>query len=1013
MGYVTEPDLESLIDTDALDRLCSLNRARSRPRATYRIQFHAGFTFKHATAIVPYLSDLGISHLYASPIFAAAPGSMHGYDIVDFNRLNPLLGSADDFDRLADALKAHDMRLMLDFVPNHMGTSAGQNLWWQDVLENGQTSAFVSFFDIDWEPLKPELGNKILLPILGDQYGVILENGDLRLEYENGDFRVSYYETPLPIAPPSYSLILEHVSEMLSEEIEEDDIVRLELESLIASFHRLPGQDERDSELIAERRREQVISKRRLAELVTRSPAIESALDRAIVSLNGEQGAPQSFDRLDGLLEVQSYRLAFWRVAAEEINYRRFFAINELAAVRQEVPEVFNASHGLLMRLIREGCVDSVRIDHPDGLWNPAEYVRNLQRAAFTERYLADQSIDPDCDPEVRTKIALWWNEKYRADPDDSGLRSIYLVVEKIVGHDESLPSDWLVDGTVGYEFNAATSNLFVQSESERAFNVLFSKFSGPNLSFPDLAYEKKKLMLRISLASEFSVLARVLDRITEHQRRTRDFTLNSLRDALRETIACFPIYRTYITTEDEQTADRDKRAIESAIRDAKRRNPYPDVSIFDFIQAVLLGEEPDDVSGDEADDRARFRMKFQQLTSPVMAKGVEDTVFYIFNRLSSLNEVGGEPSTFGMAAGDVHKTYVQRRSEWPGNLLTSSTHDTKRSEDVRARIHALSESPREWRASVNRWALMNRKFRTRANGTWAPDKNDEYLLYQTLVGSWPIGTSSPDVEYVNRIVAYMEKATREAQVRTSWTNPDPAYDDAMAQFVRKVLDPVVSSKFIADFVATQHRYALTGAVNSLSQQILKLTTPGVPDIYQGTELWDFSLVDPDNRRPVNFDQRVKTMKTFTGKVPSSARMSRMLNNWDNAAIKLLVTRSLLLVRKSYPDLFEHGDYVPLIAGGPNTDRLFSFARSYGHEQLIVVVPHLVDSLLRDTSEVTQLATALGGAVLQASESILGGTYRQIFSDRSVHIPPNEEIALMNLFQPTPFSVLIREAGDS
>ncbi len=962
METTTSPANPVQIDDDALNRLLQKNRDRARPRATYRIQFHAGFTFRHATAIVPYLSDLGISHLYASPIFAAAPGSMHGYDIVDFNRLNPELGSEDDFARLTDALHAHEMRLMLDFVPNHMGITAGQNQWWQDVLENGQTSAFVSFFDIDWEPLKPELGNKVLLPILGDQYGVILENGELHLQYQEGEFCLWYYQTPLPIAPPSYGQILRYVAEVIPDEISPDDIISLELESLIASFSRLPGQDERDPDLIAERRREQVIAKRRLADLVSRSPEIESALNRTVEALNGVPGNPVSFDRLDHLLEAQSYRLAFWRVAAEEINYRRFFAINELAAVRQEVPEVFAASHGLLMRLIREGSVDAVRIDHPDGLWNPAEYVRNLQRAAFTERFFAGQAVESESEPDLRQSIADWWSGAYESDPDDWGLRSIYLVVEKIVGHDESLPADWLVDGTVGYEFSSATSNLFVQNESSKAFNTLYGKFTGLDLSFPDLAYEKKKLMLRIALASEFAVLARVLDRITEHQRRTRDFTLNSLRDALRETIACFPIYRTYITQTDDRTADRDRRAIETAIRDAKRRNPYPDVSIFDFIQSVLLDERPEGISDDETSDRARFRMKFQQLTSPVMAKGVEDTVFYIFNRLSSLNEVGGDPSTFGMAAGDIHKTYARRQAEWPGNLLTSSTHDTKRSEDVRARINVLSESPREWRAAINRWALMNRKFRTRANGTWAPDKNDEYLLYQTLIGSWPLGMVSTDLTYRDRLAAYMEKATREAQVRTSWTNPDPAYDEALAEFVRKILDPVASASFIADLVATQCRYALTGAINGLSQQILKLVTPGVPDIYQGTELWDFSLVDPDNRRAVDFTLRKRILKSVSGKPVTSRLIGRLLGKWDDGAVKLLVTRELLHLRQRHADLFEHGDYVPLNVIGPESDRLFAFARTYGHEQLIVVVPHLVDGLLRDTQDVTQLASSLASA---------------------------------------------------
>ncbi|MDQ2683009.1 MAG: alpha-amylase family glycosyl hydrolase, partial [Chloroflexota bacterium] len=475
------------LDQRLLDRLLNENRARQLPRATYRLQFNPDFTFSDALAIVPYLASLGISHLYASPIFQAVTGSQHGYDVVDFGALNTELGTREEFDALCAELHAHDMELMLDFVPNHMGIVGGRNAWWQDVLENGQTSQYIDFFDIDWEPLKPELGNKVLLPILGEHYGVVLENGELELRYEDGGFTVWYYETPLPISPPSYSQILEPALASLAKSMEPDDPERMEFESIAAAFARLPGQDERDPELVAERRREQLVNRRRLASLTGNSPEIAEAISEQVRELNGAKDDPASFNALDDLLEAQSYRLAFWRVAAEEINYRRFFAINELAAIRQEVPEVFRATHALVMELVGSGAVSALRIDHPDGLWDPAGYFCNLQRAAFIARYLhaAGETESRDA---LSDTVRAWWDDRISAAPDDAGLRPLYVVVEKIVGHGEHIPENWQVDGTVGYEFAADVNGLLTDRRATGSFDRVWSGFTGLDISFADLA---------------------------------------------------------------------------------------------------------------------------------------------------------------------------------------------------------------------------------------------------------------------------------------------------------------------------------------------------------------------------------------------------------------------------------------------------------------------------------------------------------------------------------------------
>ncbi|MGH2531887.1 MAG: malto-oligosyltrehalose synthase [Thermomicrobiales bacterium] len=917
------------------------------PRATYRVQFNAGFTFADAKRIVPFLARLGVDTLYASPVFRACPGSMHGYDVTDFGALNPEIGPEEEFRALVAELQRHDMGVLLDIVPNHMGICDGANAWWLDVLENGQTSTYATFFDVDWRPLKPELRDKVLLPVLGDHYGVVLERGELALRYAGGAFTVWYFEQPLPIAPPTYPAILRPPLADLADRFDLADPHLLEYQSIITAFERLAANDERDPDLIAERQREQVVAKRRLADLLRAAPKIEAAVASSVAQINGTPSEPASFDDVDRLLDWQSYRLAFWRTAAEEINYRRFFAINELAAIRQEEPAVFEATHELLLGLIGDGSVSGVRVDHPDGLLDPAGYFVSLQ----------DHAPSP-----------------------------LYLVVEKILEHGESLPDDWAVSGTVGYEFARLATGLFVDPASRKAFDALYQRFTGRSGRYDDLIYEHKKLIMRVALASEVNVLARVLNRISEQRRTTRDFTLNSLRFALREVFACFPVYRTYVVCDDGAVSNRDRRYIEHAVARAKRRNPASDLATFDFIQAVLLQRFASDATESQRQEQCQFCLKFQQLTGPVMAKGVEDTAFYIDNRLVSLNEVGGDPTRFGVDVAEFHLGNEERLRRWPHAMLTSSTHDTKRGEDVRARIDVLSENPREWRAAINRWSRLTRRLKSRMEGGSAPDRNDEYLFYQTLLGAWPFGMDRPDEAFVDRIAASMLKAIHEAQVHTSWINPNLDYDAATEAFVRAALSVDRGGAFLDDFAVFWQAIARIGAINGLSQQLLKLTAPGVPDLYQGTECWDFSLVDPDNRRPVDFEARRAALSAVRRRKPSRA----------------------LEVRRSLPKLFKCGNYERIEATGKHAAHLVAFARRHESSDVIVAVPRLIAGLTGSSEPFPLGAASWGDTRLSLPPEASGRVYRDAFTGEEVTVGDDDAVpAVADLFAHLPFALLV------
>ena len=960
------------------------------PTATYRLQFNRFFTFAQARALVPYLHRLGISDLYASPYLRARAGSLHGYDIVGHNELNPEVGSQAEYDALTATLREHGMAQILDTVPNHMGIGAPDNAWWMDVLENGRAALYAVYFDIDWDPINPKLTNRVLLPILGEQYGTVLERGELQVRFgaDEGRFRLHYYETTLPLAPRSYQPLLELDQDALLETLGAESDAALEYQSILTALSHLPPHWETDRTLQLERNREKEVIKRRLAALCTAAPGVREHIARNVTTFNGQAGDPGSFDRLDALLEMQPYRLSFWRVATEEINYRRFFDVNELAAIRVELPAVFEETHRMILQLVREGKLHGLRIDHVDGLRDPAGYFHALQRGYFLE--LGRQAIAAldagtlaGADrPALEAALLARFEAARTADPRGLLYRPLFVTVEKILGRDEALPGDWAVCGTTGYEFTNAAIGLFVDSANAKAFDEIYSSFIGEKVRFADLVYESKQRIMRLALSSEVTVLTNMLDRISERDRHYRDFTMSSIRNAIREVVACFPVYRTYITPAHTAVDKRDQAHIEAAVARAKRRNPALDPSIFDFLRDVLLLQGYEPLSAADRAARFDFVLKFQQVTGPVIAKGLEDTAFYVYNRLIALNEVGGEPGYFGISPAAFHSRQAERQRHWPFSLLTTSTHDTKRSEDGRARIAVLSELPKEWRTVVRRWARLNRKHKATVDGAPAPSPNEEYFLYQTLLGVWPFGEANDDDEYatlIRRVQAYMRKAMNEAKVNTSWVNPNEPYQAAVAAFIAAILRRDAANRFLSDFRAFQRKIAHYGAFNALSQALLKIAGPGVPDIYQGTELWDLSLVDPDNRRLVDYALRAHLLYEVD-QVADAAGAAALVAAKDDGRIKLLVTSRALRYRRDNPKLFAQGGYTPITAEGKHADNIVAFARSQGAQQAVVVVSCLLTRLARGADPVTPTGAVWAGSWLPVPGATAGDQFRNIFT---------------------------------
>jgi (1->4)-alpha-D-glucan 1-alpha-D-glucosylmutase len=888
------------------------------PVATYRVQLNHTFTFQQLHSLAPYLDALGVSECYCSPILTARQGSSHGYDICDHSALNPEIGSAADLEAVSRSLQSRGLGLIVDFVPNHMGIDPQTNAWWRDVLENGPSSAYARFFDIDWRPVKEELRDKVLLAILGDQYGQVLERGELQLVLENGLLAVRYFDRALPIGSRWMSFVLdEGLDAGVRSGAEQPDV--FELQSILAAVAGATASaSSHESGNDEERRERRELSRQQLAALVERSPLVRQHVSCALRRINGQPGVPESFDRLHTLLEAQPYRLAYWRTAFDEINYRRFFDINDLAGLRMEDPRVFSATHALLLELVERRLITGIRLDHPDGLFDPVAYFHSLA-SACGER-LGETSGD------------------------------IYIVIEKVLGRGEQLRESWPVHGTTGYGFLNTINGLFVHSDRLTSLRRLYREFTGNRTSSADTEYQSKRLIMRTAMASELNVLARALNRISETDRRVRDFTLNSLRRALVEVMACFPVYRTYVSA--QGATDEDIAVVDTAIAEARRRNPVQEPSIFAFIRQVLL---PPPADAGAAVDRWRdrsvaFAHRLQQYTAPVVAKGIEDTAFYNDVLLLSANEVGGDLRHRVRTVSEFHKENMHRLARWPLELTAGSTHDSKRGEDARARINVISELPDEWRTHLSRWSAMNEDARARLTTTSAPDRNDEWMYYQALLGAWPaerldtqVPERAPD-EFVVRMRDYMRKAMKEAKRHTSWTYENQPYEEAVGSFVDATLAGSAARRFLASFVPFQRRIAWFGMINSLSQLVLRLGSPGVPDIYQGSELWNFSLVDPDNRRPVDFALRQRLLDGLP-----SAPLPELLEQWPDGRVKLLTLTRALHFRRTHPDVLIYGDYEPLSTDDdPN---VIAFGRRAEGMDLIVVVPRFAAAMMRGTPQ--------------------------------------------------------------
>ncbi|HXR19547.1 MAG TPA: malto-oligosyltrehalose synthase [Steroidobacteraceae bacterium] len=868
------------------------------PRATYRLQLHKDFGFDALAACAPYLAALGVSHGYLSPYLKARPGSAHGYDIVDHAQLNPELGDEAAFRRMSESMKSHALGHILDFVPNHMGVGGADNPLWLDVLEWGADAAHAGWFDIEWDTQRRYLHNKVLVPLLGDQYGIELERGALELKFDptDGSFAVWAYGThKLPITPPHYARILgsEHA----------------ELERLADTFAWLPNWRLQMARRAAE-------FKTQLAALVDAQADAREALYSRLTRFQGRAGEGAGWRELDALIQRQHWRVAYFRVAADDINYRRFFNINDLAGLRIELPEVFDHAHQRVLRLIKDGTIDGLRIDHIDGLLDPKAYLSRLQRRIAARR----------------------------------GSGHFYLVAEKILAAHETLREDWQVDGTTGYDFLNQLTALLIDPSAEAAFTDCYRHFTGEQRSYAQIGRVCKLHIMDNEMSGELNVLARDMARLARQNPRTADFTQTLLRRAIKELIACFPVYRTYMDSS-AMLDGADQRDLDWALAQARRNETAIDPSVFSFLEQVLtarLIQRPH--SGFSHVSLLHCATRLQQYSGPVAAKGLEDTAFYRYNRFIALNEVGGDPSRFGSTLAAFHRANQQRAQRWPHSMLATATHDTKRGEDARARLAALSEFPEEWARHVSVWARILRGPNAQlgaGDAALQPDRNDEYFLYQLLLGSWPSELldeqqceSAALGAYAERVQQTMLKSMREARVHTSWAFPNAPYEEAMKALIESGLTGSRASAFMTAFLPFARQVANAGMHNSLIQTVVKLTAPGVPDLYNGGELWDLCMVDPDNRRPVDYALRERQLREIDTalRTDRSAAVRQLMLDWRDGRIKLAVIAILLRHRAEQPDLYASGDYQPLPASGPRAEEIGAYLRTRGDRRLIVAL---------------------------------------------------------------------------
>jgi (1->4)-alpha-D-glucan 1-alpha-D-glucosylmutase len=887
---------------------------RHRIFSTYRVQLRPGFGFDAAAEIADYLSDLGVTHLYCSPSLQAARGSTHGYDVIDPTRVNEELGGAAAHARLVQALERQGLGQVLDIVPNHMAITERRNVWWWDVLENGPASRWAGYFDVDWDPPQSRLRNTVLLPILGDHYGRILEAGELRLVRRGGKFEIHYHEHQMPVAPRSLDALLRDAAGRCGSP---------DLGFIADACGELPLATETDRESSARRHRDKEVLGGQLARLCEESPEIAAAVDAVVEEINADP------DRLDELLVRQNFRPAFWRTAGRELDYRRFFDVHTLVGLRIEDDRVFADTHARVLDWLRRGQLDGVRIDHPDGLRDPVEYFERLRAAA----------------PEA------------------------WIVVEKILEPGEPLPAGWPVDGTTGYDFASLAGGLLIDPAGEGPLTSIYKDATGASADWPQIVLEKKLLVLRELLASDVNRLGEVFQQVCERHRRFRDFTRFELREIVRELAADFPVYRTYVRPISGAVGEEDIHFVEEAFARTRERRPDLPSDLFDFFRDLLLLRTRGAKWGPEEE----LVLRFQQLTGPAMAKGVEDTAFYNFHRLVALNEVGGDPGRFGVPLDEFHRACAATQERWPRTMTATSTHDTKRSEDVRARLCLLSEIPERWGEAVRRWSALAEKHRTGD----APDRNTEYLLWQTLVGAWPIGA--------DRASAYMEKAAREAKAFTAWTRIDEAWEKALRRFIEGVL---ADSEITADLESFVELLVAPGRINSLALTLLRLTCPGIPDTYQGSELWDLSLVDPDNRRPVDYRLRRKLLEELKEGLSPEEILARM----DEGLPKLWLVRQGLHLRRRQSDAFgPRGDYRPLPVRGARADHAVAFTRG---EAVAAIAPRLV----------LRLGGDWGDTIVELPE----GSWRNLMSGESAEEIAGGERRLGTLLARFPVALLER-----
>jgi (1->4)-alpha-D-glucan 1-alpha-D-glucosylmutase len=882
---------------------------RIEPRATYRIQLNSDFDLNAAAEIVPYLAQLGISHLYCSPWMQAAPGSTHGYDVVDYQHVSDQLGGSAGHERMCAALRENGMSQILDIVPNHMAITGRENPWWWDVLENGPASRYSAYFDVDWEPPEARLRNTVLLPVLGDHYGRVLDAGQIKLVRDGADFVFRYFDRTFPAAPRSLDMVLALAAQRVGND---------ELAFIADSLSALPISTTTDPEALRRRYRDIRVLKAAIQRLIQSSPEVAAAFDEAVTAVN------EDHDLLHVTLERQNYRLAFWRAAGRDLGYRRFFDINNMIGLRMENDQVFNDTHSLVLRWLLEEVLDGVRVDHIDGLRDPLTYLKRIAKAA----------------PRA------------------------WVVVEKILQAGERLPELWPIAGTTGYDFLNRVGGLFIDPAGENPLTRLYAEFTGMSADYHAVARECKEFVARDILGSELNRITELFVELCENDRHHRDYTRHELHEALVAVVARFSVYRTYFAEGSTIVNPEDVRRVNEAIGAAKMDCSDLDPKLLDFLRQILIFEI-------QGMFQTELALGFQQFTGPVMAKALEDTAFYRYNRFIALNEVGGDPGRFGVEVEEFHKACMESQRRWPLGLLATSTHDTKRSEDVRARLVVLSEIPDRWSQAVRRWSEANRM-----HWSAAPDRNVEYLIYQTMVGSWPISAE--------RMCQYVNKAMREAKLKTSWTKPDESYEQNVCGFVEGILD---NSVFISDLENFVNTIAPFGQTNSLAQTLLKLTSPGIPDLYQGTELPDFSLVDPDNRRPVDYDLR----RSLLGMV-ECAKADKVPRQPEPAFAKLWLIHRTLALCKARPALFgPDATYEPLTATGRRADHVVAFMRGGG---VITIVPRLV--------------VALGSRWEDTMIAIPRGQWRNEFGGEMYK---GGTLALTKLMARFPVCLLVREDG--